>query len=118
MRYNILILSGNNLEYKTLIQRNDILSMEYLKKTAFTGCHQGMRYRLEGAAGADGVKKLRCTIWPEPFNFYSTPEEEKETEEFMFEEDGVTQAVAWMNERLTGEQARWDHAGDRWDSRR
>ena len=32
---------------KSMIQREDILSMEYLKKTEFTGCHQGMRYRLE-----------------------------------------------------------------------
>ena len=31
-----------------MIRRDDILSMEYLKKTEFTGCHQGMRYRLEG----------------------------------------------------------------------
>ena len=30
-----------------MIVRDDILSMEYLKKTEFTGCHQGMRYRLE-----------------------------------------------------------------------
>ena len=29
-----------------MIQREDILSMEYLKKTEFTGCHQGMSYRL------------------------------------------------------------------------
>ena len=27
-----------------MIVRDDILSMEYLKKTEFTGCHQGMRY--------------------------------------------------------------------------
>ena len=36
-----------------MIQREDILSMEYLKKTEFTGCHQGMRYRLEGVTGED-----------------------------------------------------------------
>ena len=108
----------NYPEYKTLIQRNDILSMEYLKKTAFTGCHQGMRYRLEEAVDQDGGKKLRCTVWPEPFNFFKTPEEEKETKEFAFEEDGVADAVAWMNERLAAEEGRWAHAGDRWDSRR
>ena len=101
-----------------LIQRDDILSMEYLKKTAFTGCDQGMRYRLEGVAGEDSEKRLRCTIWPEPFNFYATSEEEKETAEFAFEEDGVTEAVAWMNERLTAERSRWAHAEDHWDSRR
>lgn len=92
--------------------------MEYLKKTAFTGCHQGMRYRLVKAAGQDGDTKLRCTVWPEPFNFFRTPEEEKETKEFAFEEDGVADAVAWMNERLTAGDGRWAHAGDRWDSRR
>ena len=31
-----------------MVKRSDILSMEYLKKTEFTGCHQGMRDRLEG----------------------------------------------------------------------
>ena len=98
-----------------MIQRNDILSMEYLKKTEFTGCHKGMRYRLEGIAGEDGAKKLRCTIWPEPFHFLKTPEEEKETEEFPFEEDGVVSAVAWMNGRLQEEWDRWEHAGENWD---
>lgn len=74
-----------------------------------------MRYRLEGAAGADGEKKLRCTVWPEPFNFHTTPEEEKETEEFAFEEDGVAESVAWMNEKLAKEPGRWAHAKERWD---
>ena len=101
-----------------MIQRDDILSMEFLKKTAFTGCHQGMRYRLEQAQDMEGAKILRCTVWPEPFNFFKTPEEEKETEEFAFEEDGVADAVAWMNERLAAEGDKWAHAGDNWDSRR
>ena len=55
-----------------MINREDILSMEYLKKTEYTGCHQGMRYRLEGVKDEEGGKKLRCTVWPEPFNFFTT----------------------------------------------
>ena len=54
-----------------MIQRDDILSMEYLKKTEFTGCHQGMRYRLEQTQDPEdpeGGKKLMVTVWPEPFN--------------------------------------------------
>lgn len=98
-----------------MIQRDDILSMEYLKKTEFTGCHQGMRYRLEKVE-ADGEKRLKCTIWPEPFNFFTTPQEEKESELFDFEEDGVQDAVAWMNDRLFQEKERWDHAASRWDT--
>lgn len=99
-----------------MINRGDILSMEYLKKTEFTGCHQGMRYRLEGVEGEDGEKKLRVSVWPEPFNFFSTPEETKESECFDFCEDGVVDAVAWMNDRLFLEKDKWDHAKENWDN--
>lgn len=97
-----------------MIERQDILSMEYLKKTEFTGSHQGMRYRLEGVSTGD-EKKLLVTVWPEPFNYFTTPEEEKERAEFSFDEDGVVDAVAWMNDRLFEEKDRWDHAGQRWE---
>lgn len=99
-----------------MIRRENILSMEYLKKTEFTGCHQGMRYRLEGIAGGDEEKRLKCTVWPEPFSFFRTPEEEKESAEFPFDEDGVVDAVAWMNDRLFAEKDRWERAGQNWDS--
>lgn len=98
-----------------MIQREDILSIAFLKKTEFTGCHQGMRYRLEGVTPDEGEKKLRCTIWPEPYNFYHTSDEEKETADFAFGEDGVTEAVAWMNGRLLEERDRWEHGGENWD---
>lgn len=98
-----------------MINREDILSMEYLKKTEFTGSHQGMRYRLEKAEH-DEKKVLRCTIWPEPFNYFQTPENEKETQEFLFEEDGVRDAVDWMNNRLFEGKEKWEHAGENWDS--
>ena len=82
-----------------MIQRDDILSMEYLKKTEFTGCHQGMRYRLEQTQAPEdpeGGKKLMVTVWPEPFNYFKTPEEKKKRAYFSFDEDGVVDAVGWM----------------------
>ena len=97
-----------------MIDRQDILSMEYLKKTEFTGCHQGMRYRLEGVA-VEGEKKLLVTVWPEPFNYFKTSEEEKERAEFSFDEDGVVDAVAWMNDRLFQEKDRWERASINWN---
>lgn len=69
-----------------MIQRDDILSMEYLKKTEFTGCHQGMRYRLEQTQAPEdpeGGKKLMVTVWPEPFN-YLRPRRKKEKSIFFF----------------------------------
>ena len=74
-----------------MIQRDDILSMEYLKKTEFTGCHQGMRYRLEQTEDPEGGKKLLVTVWPEPFNFLK-------------------------NDRLFENKKLWDEAPSRWDT--
>lgn len=98
-----------------MIIREDILSMEFLKKSEYTGCHQGMRYRLEGVSTENG-KQLKVTVWPEPFNYFMTPEEEKKSELFDFSEDGVVDAVGWMNSRLFEEKDRWDHAADNWSS--
>ena len=99
-----------------MIQRDDILSMEYLKKTEYTACHQGMRYRLEGVVDEDGVKKLKTTVWPEPFNFLRTPDEQKKSALFDFSEDGVVDAIAWMNDRLFEDKDKWDKASENWSS--
>ena len=98
-----------------MIKREDILSMEFLKKTEYTACHQGMRYRLEGSTTENG-KQLKVTIWPEPFNFFTTPEEQKTSMFFSFDEDGIVDAIAWMNDRLFEDRDKWEHAGDNWSS--
>ena len=82
-----------------MIKKEDILSLEYLKKTEYTGSHDGIRYRLQQISKEEG-KRLLVYVWPEPFNFVSTPEESKRHEEFDFSDDGITDAVAWMNNCL------------------
>lgn len=83
-----------------MIKREDILSLEYLKKTEYTGSHEGMRYRLESISDESG-NALKVTVWPEPFNFIKTPDEQKVSANFKFSEDGIVDAIAWMNDRLT-----------------
>ena len=96
-----------------MILREDILSMEFLKKSEYTGCHQGMRYRLEGISGEEG-RQLKVTIWPEPFNYLKTPEEKKQSRLFVFAESGVEEAVTWMNEKLVQDAGLWENAADYW----
>ena len=96
-----------------MIVREDILSMEYLKKTEYTGCHQGMRYRMEKQENDEG-KKLLVTVWPEPFNYISTPEDQKTRSTFSFDEDGIVDAIAWMNDQLFLQKDRWDNAPKNW----
>lgn len=101
-----------------MINRSDILSMEYLKITEFTGSHQGMRYRLEGITETDengGGKRLRATVWPEPFNFHTTPEDRKTSAEFDFSDDGVQDAVDWMNNLLFERRDEFARSSANWD---
>ena len=98
-----------------MIDRTEILSLAYLKKTSFTGSCEGMRYRLEkgkekctsDSGEETEIDVLCCTIWPEPMNLASTPEEKKQRNTFSFDEDGVDDAVAWMNDRLFEDRELW-----------
>ncbi len=116
-----MLYTGQRAAYKTsdtgkagnMIVRDDILSMEYLKKSEYTGCHGGMRYRLEGVTDEDG-KFLLATVWPEPFNFFTTPEERKQRKAFSFAEEGVAEAIAWMNERYEADKKVWENGWNSW----
>lgn len=83
-----------------MINPEDVLSLEFLKKAdCYTGCREGLRYRLRKMQKEDGTV-LQAAAWPEPFNFFKTPEEEKSYQEFAFSEDGIADAVRWLNQKL------------------
>lgn len=79
-----------------MIDLHGDISIPFLKKSRFTGSFKGMRYQLEKAEGEDGPV-IRATIWPEPFNYERTPEEQKHSQDFPFETDGIWAAVDWLN---------------------
>lgn len=87
-----------------MICAQEILSLEFLKKSdSYTGCKEGFRYRLKKIQKEDKTI-LQAVIWPEPFNFIKTPETEKTYNEFEFSEDGIADAIRWMNQKLFEEQ--------------
>lgn len=92
-----------------MVLREDILSMEYLKKSEFTGCHKGMRYRLWQDVNEE-EKVLRVCVWPEPLNFFTTPMEKKDFHDFPFSEEGVVDAVAWMNDTYLDRKTEFENA--------
>lgn len=56
-----------------------------------------MRFMLhQETAGEE--KKLKVYLWSEPFGFEATPDEEKISALFEFSEEGLAQAIDWMNE--------------------
>lgn len=94
-----------------MIDLHGAISIPFLKKSRFTGSYQGMRYQLqksekvvekvvEEAEGEEPAKTetvLLAVIWPEPFNYENTPEEQKHSREFPFGPDGIWEAVDWLN---------------------
>lgn len=79
-----------------MLDRADFLSLNFIKKEDFTGSHKGMRFMLRQET-AQEEKKLKVYIWSEPFGFDATPDGEKLSELFEFSEDGLGQAIGWMN---------------------
>ncbi|MCR4791121.1 MAG: GNAT family acetyltransferase [Lachnospiraceae bacterium] len=107
-----------------MIRREDILPMGFLKKSDYSGSCGGLRYRLkkitEKFIDDSGEEResssLMCEIWPGPFNYITTPAEVKESEKFSFDEDGVMDAVSWMNDKLAEDPAKWEKAASNWNS--
>ena len=93
-----------------MIELHGQISMAFLKKSRFTGSYQGMRYLLQKAERTkeQGSQEqedktetvLEAVIWPEPFHYEKTEEEKKKKKDFPFHEDGLWEAVGWLNEEF------------------
>ncbi len=81
-----------------MITTDDVLNMNFYKKEKFTGSYKGMRYLLKKDTEEERTI-FRCYIWPGPYNFASTPDEQKTMAVFDFTAEGKQQAVDWMNEQ-------------------
>ncbi|MEH2945919.1 GNAT family acetyltransferase [Sporofaciens sp. JLR.KK001] len=78
------------------------LSIKALKKEPFSGSHCGMRYYLTLTD-----ERLTVYLYPEPWCFEATPEDQKERNDFPFTQEGLDEAVVWMNERFEAERERF-----------
>lgn len=83
---------------------------------AFFGSWKGMRYRvaLEPLKNIHftppdkrGPLALRVDVWPEPYSFAKTPDEEKIREDFPFEEESMQKIADWLNEAFVTYAERW-----------
>ena len=85
-----------------MIKRTDLLTLNFYKKEKFTGSYKGMRYRVEKTD-----EGLMATVWPEPFNWQATPDDQKTSAAFSFDEEGLTQATDWLNNQYTTREETW-----------
>lgn len=88
-----------------MIEKAELMPLNYYKKSVFTGGYRGMRYRIEKVE-----EDFLATIWSEPYNFECTKEEEKERERFAFSEEGKAEMVQWLNRRYAEREEDWEEA--------
>ena len=81
-----------------MIDLSGIVGIPLLKKSRFTGSDNHMCFMLEKRSEEE-VTRLAAVMLPVSDCYYATPEEKKATELFEFSEDGLKQAVVWMNEQ-------------------
>lgn len=87
-----------------MIDYKDVMPIPFLKKEAFTGSYQGMRYRMKkkeipvSENSKETLVKLSVHVWPQPFCFDKTDDALKTEKLFDFSADGIHAAVDWLNE--------------------
>ena len=81
------------------------LSTKFLKRESFSGSHLGMRYTIKKSE--EGIVVY---VYSEPWSFENTPAEEQLIREFAFSDDGVNEAIAWLEELYTSHRRFWDDA--------
>ncbi len=83
----------------------------------YYGSHRGMRFRIARDPMEDvalkppdkkGEALFQVIIWPEPYSFDATPEEQKTVETFPFDEAGKKQLVEWLNAQYAARYEDWE----------
>lgn len=83
----------------------------YKKWAVLKASFEGMRYQVE-RVGNDEECHLKASVWPEPFCYEKTAEDEIEAKEFVYSEDGLDEVYNWLCSKYEEEQLRWEHARD------
>ena len=95
-----------------MIKRPELLALEFYKSRPFKGSDKGIRYMIQKDTvpverdsenqDEDGETEtktvLTAFIWPEPFCFEVTSDEKKGSKQFDFSEEGLCEAIDWLNE--------------------
>ncbi|MFI3201223.1 MAG: hypothetical protein R3Y54_06830 [Eubacteriales bacterium] len=88
------------------INQEQFIGLNYLKKENFHGSMKGMRYRFHCEKVDDGTK-LEVCIWPEPYCFEKTEDAFKQVKEYTFDEQGLLEGIAWVNEQYLTQEEMW-----------
>lgn len=90
-----------------MLTYEEVLNMNYHKKTSYSGWMGGMRFLLKHEAPENEEAIFHVWVWPGPYIFSRTDAQKKFTARFPFTEEGKRQAVDWINEQYEVHMDLW-----------
>lgn len=92
-----------------MLTYDEVLNLNYYKKTSYTGWINGMRFLIRREAPEDGEPFFHAWVWPGPYIFDLTDDAAKTDLTAPFTEDGKRTVVDWINEQYESHPERWSH---------
>ena len=89
-----------------MIDKN-LIPVGGLKKEPFSGGHHGMRYFFRSD---ESRETFTVFVYPEPWSFEQTPEDEKTSASFPMSDEGMDAAIAWLFEMYETQKEVWNSA--------
>ena len=80
-----------------MIQLKGLMGIPLLKKTRYTGSDGLLRFVLEKNSSEEAGDRLAAVIWFGKLCSDATPDSEKTTRYFPFNQEGLAQAEEWLN---------------------
>ncbi len=90
-----------------MITYDEVLNLNYYKKTDYTGWTNGMRFRIARETSEDTDAIFHVWVWPGPYIFGLTSDDLKTDATFPFSEEGKIQAVDWINAQFEEKREIW-----------
>lgn len=90
-----------------MLSYDDALSLEYYKKTSYTGWMEGMRFLIKKEQEEESDPILHGWIWPGPYIFDKTEDSSKEDHIEPFTEEGRKAMVDWVNGMFEDPSRKW-----------
>lgn len=92
-----------------MLTYDEVLNLNYYKKTNYTGWINGMRFLIRREAPEDADAIFHAWVWPGPYIFDLTDDAKKSDFTAPFSEDGKHAVVDWINQQYEQYPDRWSH---------